>query len=119
MPIKRNHNTKRRHNRVNMLMSVALATGLGLSAVPASAITTSANSVSTRVDTSNLGTAQGVIDVYQTLSRKANKACKTAGRVTLGNRRAETICSANLLKAFIVDLNDPGVTAYHAKMISR
>ncbi|MBL4854064.1 MAG: UrcA family protein [Robiginitomaculum sp.] len=119
MQIKRNHNTKRRQNRVNMLMCAALAAGLGLGAIPASAITSSKNSVSIRVDTSKLETAEGVIDVYQILSRKANKACKTGGRLTLRHRRADAICSANLLKDFIVDLNGPRVTAYHKKMVSQ
>ncbi len=118
MQIKRNHNTKRRQKRVNMLISAALVAGLGLGAIPASAITSSANSVSTRVDTSKLETVQGVMNIYQTLSGKANKACQMAGRVTLSNRRFEAICSANLLKAFIVDLNDPRVTAYHQTMVS-
>jgi len=118
MQIKRNHNTNRRQNRVNMFVSVALAAGLGFSAIPALA-TTSSETVSARVDTSDLDTAQGVSDTYQSLSQKANKACQIAGRVTLGNKRVEAICSANLLKGFVADLNDPRVTAYYKKMVSQ
>jgi len=119
MQIKRNHNTNRRQNRVNILMCAALAAGLGFSAVPASAITSSTNIVSTQVDTSNLETAQGVSDIYQSLSQNANKACQTVGRVTLSNKRVEALCSASLLKDFIADLNDPRVTAYYTKTISQ
>ena len=116
MRIKPNHNTKRRLTRVNILMTVALAAGLSAASVPAFAGTTTGDTVRVSVSTSKLENASGVKTVYQNLSTKAEKACRTAGRATLLNKRVSAICTANLLTDFVVALDAPLLTAYHQKM---
>jgi len=116
MQIKTNPSMKRRQNGVNILMTALIAAGLSMAAMPASALGTTGETITVQVDKSKLDTADGVQTVYQNLSRRAEKACKVVGRVTLLNKRVSAACSVNLLTDFVTAVDVPLLTAYHQNM---
>jgi len=105
-------------NSVKALAATALISGgIALSA-PAYAISTQAETVTTKIDIRDLETDRGVERIYEALARSAKAACSAPGTKSIGTRIAEKSCTEGLLIDFVQDVDDARLTSYHQKMQS-
>ena len=105
-------------NAAKFLTATALISGGIALSVPAAAITTHTDIVTTTIDIRDLETDRGVAKIYKTLVRRADSACKTPGSKSVSMRQAEDVCAENLLIDFVQDVDDVRLTNYHEKMQS-
>jgi len=105
-------------NSVKALTATALISGGIALSVPAAAITTQADIVTTTIDTRDLETDRGVEKIYKSLARRAESACRTPGSKSLSSKQIESVCTENLLIDFVQDVDDARLTSYHEKMQS-
>lgn len=105
-------------NSVKALTATALISGGIAISVPAYAISTQGEKVTTTIDIRDLETDRGIAKIYKSLERRAESACETPGTKSVNSRQAEEACTENLLIDFVQDVGDARLTGYHEKMQS-
>ncbi|MEP3890689.1 MAG: UrcA family protein [Hellea sp.] len=80
----------------------------------AHAISPQSEEVSVKIDARDLVTERGVERVYNTLARKAERACETTGTRGIAESSVEKLCARQLLSEFIADVDSVKLTSYYA-----
>jgi len=105
-------------NSVKALTATALISGGIALSVPASATASQADIVTTKIDIRDLETDRGIAQIYKSLARRAESACRTSGQKSIHARNVENLCTDDLLIDFVQDVGDDRLTAYYERMNS-
>jgi UrcA family protein len=80
--------------------------------------TAEAGSVSVDVSARDLTTTEGAAKVYAVLQKRAERACAPS-HVSLAATKRAKACRADLMGAFVAQLDAPSITALHTEGRSR
>ena len=103
--------------RTTFKMIAITMAALGTAAAPA-AFATTPSDVSVKIDARYLETDWGVEKVYNTLARRAEKACVSSGTKNISARKYERDCMTNLLDDFIESAGHDKLSTYHANAVN-
>ena len=103
---------------IKALAATALIGGGVALTAPAYAISPQSDTVTTTIDVRDLKTDYGIAKVYESLERRAETACATAGIKGLSAKNSEKICAEDLLIDFVQDVGHDRLTQYHENMQS-